>query len=123
MNKTFLGLLVVFGLISLGFAGLTRGSNAVVSEEPAIMASPSVIILSKVTSVTVHTNIPLSAVVPDSVTLNGEAPLGVWADSCGHLAARFAVADLNLKPGRATLTLCGDLADGGFAADDIVTVK
>jgi hypothetical protein len=77
-----------------------------------------------VSDITVHTNIPLSTVAAGTVKLNGVAASGVWADTLGHLVARFRVADLRLAPGVATLTLTGLFRDGaGFAADDVVTVK
>ncbi len=90
------------------------------------MVSPHTIVLAKVAGVTVHTNIPIGSVVPGSVTLDGATPLAVWQDDCGHLAARFAIADLELSPGDAVLTLEGLLAGDPvvpFSAEDAVQVK
>jgi hypothetical protein len=40
------------------------------------------------------------------------------------LVAKFAIADLDLEPGDATLTLSGAFQDGGaFSASDEVKVK
>ena len=83
------------------------------------MVSPSTIVLAKVDTVTVHTNIPAAGVDPESLDLNGATPTDVYADNLGHLAAKFAVADLGLEAGETTLTLSGD----GFAASDVVRVK
>ena len=102
------------------------GNMAVKGDDPAMMVSPQTIVLAKVAGVTVHTNIPEGLVAPGSVTLNGVAPLAVWADDCGHLAARFAVGDLALSPGNVVLTLQGAYAGddaGNFSADDEVRVK
>lgn len=59
-----------------------------------------------------------------TIALDGVAPTGVGADSLGHLVAKFAISDLGLKPGPATLTLPGSFKDGGdFSATDQVMVK
>ena len=114
-------------LMGFGMSGLAFGNSAVKGDDPAMMVSPQTIVLAKISAVTVHTNIPAAAVVGESVTLEGAAVVAVWADDCGHLAARFAVADLGLEPARAvTLTLSGAYADpdaGAFAAQDTVRVK
>ena len=114
-------------LIGVGVGSVALGNMAVKGEDPGMMASPQTIVLAKVAGVTVHTNIPLTLVVSSTVTLNGVSPIApVWADDCGHLAARFAVADLGLQPGEVTLTLTGTYkGDAGetFAADDVVRVK
>ena len=113
-------------LVGLGVGSMAYGNMAVKGDDPAMMASPQTIVLDKVGGVTVHTNIPAATVVPSTVTLNGVAPVGsVCADDCGHLAARFAVADLGLAPGEAALTLCGTYVGGGdsFAVEDVVRVK
>lgn len=122
---TVSGLVGLCALMGLGMSGLAFGNKAVKGEDPAMMVSPQTIVLAKVDTVTVHTNIPASAVVGESVTLEGAAAVAVWADDCGHLAARFAVADLGLEPARAvTLTLSGSYVAGGtFAVPDTVRVK
>ena len=126
MKKVLVVTCVVCALIGVGIGNLALGNSAVKGDEPAMMVSPSTIVLAKVGAVTVHTNIPEGTVAPGTVTLDGVAPILTWADDCGHLAARFAVADLALQPGRVTLTLCGtyvgDDADT-FAAEDVVRVK
>ncbi len=122
MKGTLIGTVVLCGLLGLGLAGIAFANSAVDGDEPAIMVSPSTVVLAKVDSITVHTNIP--AIVVGSVDLNGVVPTGVWADNCGHIVARFGVADLDLEPGRAELTLTLEFADGGgFSGTDWVTVK
>ena len=50
--------------------------------------------------------------------------VGVWADDCGDLVARFRIADLGLSPGPVALTLTCTYTDGsGFSATDMVRVK
>ncbi|NLF07354.1 MAG: hypothetical protein GX594_05165 [Pirellulaceae bacterium] len=116
-------------LLCLGLAGIVWANGALDGDEPAIMASPSTIVLSKVSTVTIHTNIPYSVVASDEdgkkiVNLNGVAPISVWYDTCGHLAARFSVAALALQPDKANLTLSGSYVEGGgFEAAVVVKVK
>ncbi|UCH35133.1 MAG: hypothetical protein JSV65_01915 [Armatimonadota bacterium] len=124
MRKTILGILVVCGLLGIGLAGIAMANSAVDSDEPAMMVSPSMIVLAKVDAVTVHTNIVASSVESGSIDLDGAAPIGVGVDSCGDIVLKFAVADLDLEPGLVTLTLSGDLKDGSsFSATDVVSVK
>lgn len=126
MKKAF-----VIGTVGCAVVGLVlaaaMGNGGVKGDEPGMMVSPQMIVLSKVSTVTVHTNIPAVSVDHATVTLDGVAPLAVWADDCGHLAARFAVADLGLEPADAVvLTLCGTYAAGAgdtFAVQDVVGVK
>jgi len=123
--KKSLGLaLLTCGVLSLAFAGMAMANGALEGDAPAIMVSPSTIVLAKVDTISVHTNVPAVAVVAESLDLNGIAPTGVYVDNLGHIAAKFAVADLGLEPGEATLTLSGDFEGGGsFSASDTVTVK
>lgn len=124
MTKSFVT--VVFcALLSLSLAGITLANGALSDNDaPAIMVSPSTIVLAKVNTISVHTNIPASVVVPASLELNGAAPMSVYVDNLGHIAAKFAVADLNLQPGRAILTLTGNFDDGAnIFASDVVTVR
>lgn len=124
MVKSWFGSLVVFGLLGLAIAGVAMANGALEGDEDAIMVSPSLIVLAKVDTVTVHTNIALSAVVRDAIDLDGALPTAVYADNRGCLVAKFAVADLGLEPGEATLTLIADLKDGDvFIATDVVGVK
>ena len=117
-------LIVLCGLLALGLAGVVLANSAVDSDAPAMMASPSTIVLAKVTTLTVHTNIVASTVDAGSLDLDGAVPTGVGVDNCGHIVAKFAVADLGLQPGQATLTLSGSFTDGGtFSASDVVVVK
>jgi hypothetical protein len=125
MNRFLVSIVAVCGLLGLVATQAVIGNSAVEGDEPAMMASPQTIVLEKVDSVTVHTNIPAATVDRSTVALNGVAPVGTGADSLGHLVARFALADLALTPGEATLILTGLYldGDGGFAASDVVTVK
>jgi hypothetical protein len=124
VKKTLLGVVVLCGLLGICLVGIAVASNAVDGDEPAIKVSPNVIVLAKVSTVTVHSNIVASAVEPGSIDLDGAIPTSVGADSLGHLVAKFALADLGLEPGEASLTLSGTFKDGGaFSASDMVTVK
>ena len=125
MKRTLIVTASLCALIGLGLASSTFGNGAVDGAEPGMMVSPRTIVLSKISAVTVHTNIPAVTVVYGSITLNGVEALAVWADDCGHVAARFAVADLALEPGEVTLTLCGDYVTPGesFDVSEIVRVK
>jgi len=116
--KNLVKLSVVFLVIGSAM-GLAWANSGVGDESPAIMVSPSTIVLAKVDTISVHTNIPAAEVDPDSLDLNGAAPTYVYEDNLGHVAAKFAVADLHLEPGEATLTL----SDGSFEASDVVAVK
>jgi hypothetical protein len=124
MKKTLLGVVALCGLLGIGLAGMAMANGALEGDDAAIMVSPSTIVLAKVDTVSVHTNIPAAAVVPGSLDLDGAAPISVYEDNLGHIAAKFAVADLGLERGQVTLTLSGVLIDGSlFAASDVVTVK
>ncbi|HUW56898.1 MAG TPA: hypothetical protein VMZ92_09695 [Planctomycetota bacterium] len=124
MRMRFFGVLALCGLLGIGLAEVAVGNSAVGGDDPAMMVSPSTIVLAKVDAVTVHTNIPASTVEPGSLDLEGAAPIGIGVDSCGDIVARFAIADLGLKLGKATLTLSGALTDGStFSATDVVMVR
>ncbi len=115
---------VLCGIVLLALAAPVAGSGAVDGDEPAMMASPSTVVLAKVSVMTVHTNIPAVTVDPGSLTLNGAPALSVGVDNCGHIVGKFAIAELGLEPGQATLLLTGDYLEGGsFTAVDVVTVK
>ena len=124
-------ILIVVGMgcavIGLGLGSTALGNGGVKGNEPGMMVSPQTIVLSKISALTVHTNIPEVSVDSGTVTLNGIAPVAVWADDCGHLAARFAVADLALEPAdEVTLTLRGAYIGGAgetFTVEDVVRVK
>jgi hypothetical protein len=121
--------ILLFALLGIGLAGIAIANSAVDGDEPAMMVSPSVIVLDKVSTITVHTNIPRSLVDCDTIALTDNwiyyvAPTAVFADSLGHLVAKFAIVDLGLTRGLATLELSGDYKDGGcFRALDEVLVK
>lgn len=122
--KVLLGILVLCVLLTLAFAGTVTANSPVDGDEPAMMVSPNVIILAKVSTITIHTNINASTVESGSVTLDGVEPTGVGVDNCGDLVAKFAVSDLDLEPGVVTLTLSGSFTNGDtFDATETVTVK
>ena len=127
MEKVLIAAGTVCAVISLGLGGAAFGNGGVKGIKPGMMVSPQTIVLSKISAVTVHTNIPEVSVVPGSVTLDYVAPVDVWADDCGHLAARFDLADLDLQPDEeVTLTLRGTYIgpdEDTFAVTDVVRVK
>jgi hypothetical protein len=115
---------IAYVLIGLMFGSMALGSKAVKGDDPAMKVSPHTIVLEKVDTLTVHTNIPCSTVETGTVRLETVDAEDVWADDCGDLAARFALTELELDPGDVTLTLCGSYKeDGTFAATDTVWVK
>ncbi len=125
MKKTYIGIVVLCALLGIGLTGIAIANSAVDGDEPAMMVSPSVIVLAKVDTLTVHTNIALSAVVSDTIALDdGVSPTSVFADNLGHLVAKFAIANLGLTPGPVTLTLTGVFKNSTyFSATDVVIVK
>ena len=125
MRKILFAVLAVCGMVGLMSAGVAMGNGALrESSEDAIMVSPATIVLDKVSEATVHTNVPANLEGLLEIDLNGVEPVEVWADDCGDLVARFAVADLELAPGKVELTLTAVWEDGsGFSAMDAVTVK
>ena len=114
-------------VLAMAMAGVVVANSAVQGDDPAMMVSPATIVTAKVDTVTVHTNIPAATVEPGSLALDGVAPTAVGVDDCGDIVGKFAVADLGLEPGEATLTLTGaytEAAGGGdFAATCTVRVK
>jgi hypothetical protein len=124
MKKTAIGIVVLCVLCGIGVTGIAIANSAVDGDEPAMMVSPSVIVLAKVSTLTVHTNIALFAVDRDTIALDDVSPTGVFADSLGHLVAKFKIAELGLEPGVVVLTLTGCFNNGQpFSAEDTVTVK
>ncbi|MHB9105673.1 MAG: hypothetical protein ACYDCO_01340 [Armatimonadota bacterium] len=124
MKNTLLGAVLLLGMIVIGLTGIALANSAVDGDQPAMMVSPSVIVLAKVDTITVHTNIAATAVDTGSLALDGAAPTSVGVDDLGHITAKFAVADLGLSPGVVRLTLTGAFTDGGaFSASDTVRVR
>ena len=124
MTRTLVVATMICGVLGIGLVGITLANSAVDGDAPGIMVSPNTIVLAKVVTVTIHTNIPASSVDAGSLDLDGAAPIGIGVDDCGDIVAKFAVADLGLEPGEVTLTLSGAFEDGGlFSASDVVRVK
>ncbi len=125
MNRPIVPAVLLSLFVCLGIGYVAFGNGALASEEePAIMVSPQMVVLAKVSSITIHSNIPANSVAADSVTVNGVEPAEIWADDCGHLAVRVGVADIGLVAGPAVITLQGAYDDGGtFSASDAITVK
>jgi hypothetical protein len=104
------------------------GAQALADATVPSQVSPNTIVLkSKSTvGVTVHADIALRLVSPESVRLNGLEPYAVFADSRGQLVAKFdidAVEHIVSKPST-TLTLTGVTVDGDtFSGSDTVAVK
>ena len=76
-------------------------------------------------SVTVHTAIPASTVVGDSMELNGIPVSGIYVDALGHIVGNFNEAAVKaiVAPPTATLVLTGVYLDGtGFSGSDTVRV-
>ena len=108
---------VLAGLMSvvLGSAREAFGNNR--TDDPlGIAVSPQALILGVEQSgrVTVHTDIPGSAVDRATVALNGIPASSTWVDLRGNLVAGFGEADVKaiVEPDEATLTLTGNRLDG-----------
>jgi len=115
---------LLIGMTVIGLTGIALANGVVDSDAPAMMASPSTIVLAKVNTVTVHTNIAAATVDAGSLALDGIAPTSVGVDNLGHITAKFALADLGLSPGVVILSLTGTFKDGGtFNASDTVRVQ
>lgn len=91
-----------------------------------IMISPSVVNLeSQGVWVTVHAEIPYSAVDGYTVTLDGVPVKTTKADARGEFVAKFGVDDVKaiLSPGTVVLTLAGSTYDGTpFTGSDTIQV-
>lgn len=93
----------------------------------SIQVSPATIVLNRpVKWITIHAEIPYSAVLSDSITLNEIPADSVFADNRGMLVAKFyysGFADL-LAPPSAVMTLAGLTFDGAeFSGSSEVTVR
>lgn len=120
--------LVVMALLGVSGAVVVNANNACDGDEPTIMVSPNVLVLSSdVACVTVHSNIPYGLLELDSLALNGVTPYLTKRDSLGHLVAKFRVDDIGsvVEPGRVTLTLTGTVKNGEtlLEAADTITVR
>ncbi len=118
---------IVMGVL-MGLAGVALANMAVINksgDDPAMMASPRTVVLGKVDSITIHTNIPASEIDENTLEVNGIKVTDAWTDDCGHIALRVAVQKLGLSAGETeTLTLKGDLYYGpSFEVWDEVRVK
>ena len=123
LMKLSLMLLLVGGVTGLVFA-----NQACKGDDYTIMISPRTLVLSSgCDTITIHSNIPYSAVLTDTVAVNGVPAGSTGVDDCGDLVVKIAVADLAdiLQPKQTvTLTLTGDLADGtSFAVDGTINVR
>jgi hypothetical protein len=102
-------------------------NNPLAAEEIAITVAPNVInIASASTVVTVHTDIPFSAVAGATVELNG-IEISWWkSDSRGYFVAKFEAGEVKgiVEPGtNARLTLTGETKSGEvFSGSDDVDV-
>ena len=119
-------------LVSLVVLGLILGLSVEARAETVINVkiSPQTVNLQfQGEGVTVHTNIPFSLVVEDSVRLDGFPADIEKYDDRGYLVAKFKVAKLSeylrgfLDEGSATLTLSGlTTAGDSFSGSDTVRV-
>jgi len=104
------------------------GEEARTAEEIAITISPHTLILGSDEGnwVTVHTDIPLSAVACGTLELNEIGVAWTKADALGNLVAKFRQADIKaiVSPPQATLTLTGETNSGvPFTGSDTIQVK
>ena len=108
-------------------------NSPLAAEEIEIKISPNVInIASAATLVTVHTDIPYSFVVGETVTLNGIEIKWWKSDDRGYFVAKFLARDVkdllvdeddHDKKETVTLRLWGETFDGGsFSGEDEVVV-
>lgn len=126
MRKTIISLAVMGIMLAMIGQAFSNG-KADQSNEVTVIISPNTFQLSMDQGgmVTVHTNIPYSAVVKPTVQLSGITNTFTKADSLGHLVAKFDEWTIKalVDPPSATLTLTGDYNDGtSFAASDTVQV-
>lgn len=125
--RSVLTLSVACSLLVASAVGLGLAANSPNSDDPTVITvMPHVINLSAGGEwVTVNTNLPLSIVDADTVTLNGIPVAWVKADQRGQLVAKFTVAEIRsiLAPPSTVLVLEGLLKDGtGFSGQDTVEV-
>lgn len=116
--------------VCLVVAAIVVGGAAVVAMESMVISvtlSPKVLAISSAgSSFSAHTDVPYSAVDPDSVALDGIPADYVKPDLRGQLVAKFDVNAIKaaVAPPSATMTLTGTLKDGTpFAGTDTIRVK
>ena len=122
---------VVGGVMCVGLVFLagTAFSNSRTDDPLGVAVSPQMLLLSSDQGgeVTVHTAIPLSWVDRASVRLEGLVPIGIGADSCGNMVAKFVEAEVEsiVSPPGAVLTLTGNYDEDGepFSGSDEVQVR
>lgn len=107
--------------------GVAAFCGARTDDPLGIAVSPQTLLLnsSRGGSVSVHTDIKLSAVDTTSLKLNGIPAKGAGADATGCLVASFDEAAVKaiVAPPQATLTLTGLYKDGtAFSGSDTVRV-
>ncbi len=77
LRHKFVGTAFLCALLAISLVGVALANGALDGQDPAMMVSPSTIVLAKVRVITVHTNIPSCLVDPESLDLNGAAPMSV----------------------------------------------
>jgi len=120
-------LLIALAVISLCIAGSLNAQELV-----TITIAPDQFVLNyQGTKVTVHTNIPYSDAITESIemhNMDGASidPIGFVVDDRGQLVVKFSANDVAMivSPPSAELTLTGDFVAGGsFSATDAIRVK
>ena len=122
--------IIAFAVVITAMTVFASAPLAAEEIETEIVVSPNVInIASKSTIVTVHTDIPFSAVVCSSVYLN-TVEINSWkADSRGFFVAKFLSSEVKgivAADTTATLALTGDLLEDGntfFGTDDVTIIN
>lgn len=130
----------IHGLVLCLLCGLVSGPAWATNKGEDIVVAPKVLVLKKQSTgqITVHANVPLCAVVADSVRLfivddldafdpasAGLVPSSVFADDCGDLVAKFDLAVVKdlLCPGEVTFVLAWDDETGPCLGSDTVKVR
>ena len=119
--------LIPVSVLLLIVACVSFAQTAPVAEEINIKISPHILILkSQSVWVTVHTNLPYSLVVPNTVELNDIPADLTKSDDRGNLVAKFHSSKIKpiVSVPLATLTLTGEKTDGAdFFGSDTIEVK